>query len=259
MRYNAQKKKVGNYYSTPIFSFRCKCHLCSGWFEIRTDPQNAQYVVFEGARRQEDTWDPAENGGYAVFETEAPKASEGGDGDAFAALEKDTDQRTAVRIQKDRLSELEQVSARMSADPYAVSRSLRDKFRVEKRESLAKQRRDEGILEKYGLYADIELGNEETEVEDKASERWVAARENRGLSSTATSQPDLTSTIRRNTAARKFDVFDMDAEPISRVRLKRKNDDKPPEPPEAAPVLYSKTPTPTQTLLAGYASDSDSD
>lgn len=39
VRYNAQKKKVGNYYSTPIYGFRCKCHLCSGWFEIRTDPK----------------------------------------------------------------------------------------------------------------------------------------------------------------------------------------------------------------------------
>ena len=39
VRYNAEKKKIGNYYSTPIFSFRCKCHLCSGWFEIQTDPK----------------------------------------------------------------------------------------------------------------------------------------------------------------------------------------------------------------------------
>ena len=39
VRYNAQKRKVGAYYSTPIYAFRCKCHLCSGWFEIRTDPK----------------------------------------------------------------------------------------------------------------------------------------------------------------------------------------------------------------------------
>jgi hypothetical protein len=39
VRYNARKQKVGNYYSTPIFGFKCKCHLCDGWFEIRTDPK----------------------------------------------------------------------------------------------------------------------------------------------------------------------------------------------------------------------------
>lgn len=39
VRYNAEKKQVGSYYTTPIWSFRCKCHLCKNWFEIRTDPQ----------------------------------------------------------------------------------------------------------------------------------------------------------------------------------------------------------------------------
>src|SRR6201996_4533646 len=45
VRYNAEKKKIGMYYSTPIFSFRCKCHLCSGWFEIKTDPQVRPYAL----------------------------------------------------------------------------------------------------------------------------------------------------------------------------------------------------------------------
>ena len=46
VRYNAEKKKIGAYFSTPIFSFRCKCHLCDGWFEIQTDPKvsRALYV-----------------------------------------------------------------------------------------------------------------------------------------------------------------------------------------------------------------------
>ena len=69
VRYNAEKKKVGMYYSTPIYNFRCKCHLCSNWFDIQTDPQNTRYVVVSGARRKEEDWDPEENGGYAVLGT----------------------------------------------------------------------------------------------------------------------------------------------------------------------------------------------
>lgn len=46
VRYNAEKKKVGSYYSTPIFSFRCKCHLCDGWFEIQTDPKVCMWFPF---------------------------------------------------------------------------------------------------------------------------------------------------------------------------------------------------------------------
>lgn len=39
VRYNAEKKKIGNYYSTPILQFRMRCHLCSNWIEIHTDPK----------------------------------------------------------------------------------------------------------------------------------------------------------------------------------------------------------------------------
>ncbi|KAE8857586.1 hypothetical protein PTNB73_08834 [Pyrenophora teres f. teres] len=44
VRFNAEKKKVGNYYSTPIWSFRMKHSACGGWWEIRTDPQKSDEV-----------------------------------------------------------------------------------------------------------------------------------------------------------------------------------------------------------------------
>ncbi|XP_037567735.1 C2 domain-containing protein 5-like [Dermacentor silvarum] len=60
VRYNAEKSKVGMYYSTPIYKFRMKCHLCDNHFEIKTDPQNMDYEIISGARRQERRWDPSE-------------------------------------------------------------------------------------------------------------------------------------------------------------------------------------------------------
>lgn len=38
VRYNAEKTKIGMYYSTPVYQFRMKCHLCDNHFEIKTDP-----------------------------------------------------------------------------------------------------------------------------------------------------------------------------------------------------------------------------
>ena len=37
-RYNAEKSKVGMYYTTPVYQFRMKCHLCDNYFVIKTDP-----------------------------------------------------------------------------------------------------------------------------------------------------------------------------------------------------------------------------
>ena len=39
VRYNAEKTKIGNYFTTPILQFRMKCHLCDGHYEIKTDPK----------------------------------------------------------------------------------------------------------------------------------------------------------------------------------------------------------------------------
>jgi coiled-coil domain-containing protein 130 len=38
-RFNAEKKHVGNYFSTKIWSFRMKCASCTNWFEFQTDPK----------------------------------------------------------------------------------------------------------------------------------------------------------------------------------------------------------------------------
>ncbi|MEQ2281347.1 hypothetical protein AMECASPLE_029286 [Ameca splendens] len=61
VRYNAEKKKVGNYYTTPIYRFRMKCHLCINYIEMQTDPATCDYVIVSGARRKEERWDMAEN------------------------------------------------------------------------------------------------------------------------------------------------------------------------------------------------------
>ena len=45
VRYNAEKKKVGNYYTTPIYRFRMKCHLCDNHFEIETDPKVRKKMI----------------------------------------------------------------------------------------------------------------------------------------------------------------------------------------------------------------------
>lgn len=51
MRFNAEKKQIGMYHSTRIWSFRMRTPCCQGTIEIHTDPKNAEYVIVSGARR----------------------------------------------------------------------------------------------------------------------------------------------------------------------------------------------------------------
>merc|ERR1719427_676139 len=61
VRYNAEKKKIGKYYSTVVYKFRMRCHLCEDYFEIQTDPQNCDYKILSGARRKEERWNAKDN------------------------------------------------------------------------------------------------------------------------------------------------------------------------------------------------------
>lgn len=74
VRFNAEKTKVGSYYSTPIFRFKMRCHWCEKFFEMETDPANRDYKIISGLRRQERKWDPSANGQFAPEGTSAASA-----------------------------------------------------------------------------------------------------------------------------------------------------------------------------------------
>ncbi|KAJ4495135.1 DUF572-domain-containing protein [Lentinula edodes] len=174
VRYNAEKKKIGNYYSTPIFSFRCKCHLCDGWFEIQTDPKNTRYVVVSGARQKDEEWDPEENGGFAVHDTDGNSAPV----DPLAALEKTTDaQIHQTKVQIPRLESLMDVSDRYNSDPYSLSLKARKHFREDKKIWKEKEKSDTQVKDRYALPTNLSLAEEDGETIKEAKEQWRKGRE----------------------------------------------------------------------------------
>jgi coiled-coil domain-containing protein 130 len=127
VRFNAEKKKIGNYFSTPIFSFRMKHVACGGWIEIRTDPKNTAYVVMEGARKRDLGDDKVEEGDVKILTQEEREALRE---NAFAALEVKVEDKKMLEYSKKRLEELQDLSEKQWEDPYEKNKRLRDKFRA---------------------------------------------------------------------------------------------------------------------------------
>ncbi|KAL3450033.1 CWC16 protein [Aspergillus insuetus] len=153
VRFNAEKKKVGNYHSTPIYSFRFKHSVCGGWIEIRTDPKNTAYVVTEGGRRRDYGID---EDGNAVGEIMVGKAgAEAGKDDPFAKIEGKIEDKRAVDEARTRILELQRRQNRDWDDPYAVSRRLRRGFRAERKVLEKKEKGMEAIREKMSLGIEI--------------------------------------------------------------------------------------------------------
>jgi coiled-coil domain-containing protein 130 len=126
VRFNAEKKKVGNYFSTPIFSFRMKHVACGGWIEIRTDPKNTAYVVTEGARKRDLGEDKARDGDFRILTQDEREVLRG---NAFAALEGKVEDKKRLEHSKQRLEELQELSEQQWEDPYERNRKLRKSFR----------------------------------------------------------------------------------------------------------------------------------
>ena len=152
VRFNAEKKKVGNYYTTPIYSFRMKHAPCGGVLEIRTDPKNTAYVVTEGGKKR-DTGEDKELKGGIVLKTEEER--ELLRNDAFAALECKVVDKKQAEGDHSRIRELARLRERDWADPYSESQKLRRTLRRERREREQDERRDEALKERMSLGIDL--------------------------------------------------------------------------------------------------------
>jgi len=141
VRYNAEKKCIGNYFSTKIWQFRMKCAMCQNWMEVRTDPEHSDYVIYSGARKKVETWEPTAEDGFIKMKDaeEAKKLAE----DPFYKLEHQHADEKKMIDSTPVLQKLQEMMEPM-ADDYALSQKLRKRFRDEKKE-LEKQR-TEGAL-----------------------------------------------------------------------------------------------------------------
>lgn len=155
VRFNAEKKKVGNYYSTPIYSFRMKHTACGGWIEIRTDPKNTAYVVVEGGRKRDTGEDKELQPGEIAIRPPGVRTEDPAEKDPFAKIEgKVTDKRRAD-TETSRILELQKRQNRDWDDPYEKSRRLRRTFRAERKGLEKAEANREALKDKMSLGIDL--------------------------------------------------------------------------------------------------------
>ena len=159
-RYNAEKKKAGMYFSTPIYEFTMKCATCPQKFVIRTDPEHRDYEFVSGIRRKvegynEDTAQAA--GAMVVGEEDGRVLAQSGrvlantkarrSVDAFASLEHAEEDKRKARTAAARLEQLEQLAATRSERAYELNKALRSTARAARQaeQSLQAEARARGL------------------------------------------------------------------------------------------------------------------
>lgn len=136
VRFNAEKKAVGHYFSTKIYSFRMCCPSCSQTIEIRTDPEHRDYAVTAGARRKNETWEtgPEINGAVKVLLDEREKVA--AKSDILLNLERKEDDRQRGLADKKALCAIMEREAGRE-DAFLLNRMARDRNREARHEQAA--------------------------------------------------------------------------------------------------------------------------
>ncbi|XP_074990338.1 putative splicing factor YJU2B isoform X1 [Calonectris borealis] len=147
VRYNAEKKKVGTYYTTPIYRFRMKCHLCVNYIEMQTDPAGCDYVIVSGARRKEERWDMRDNEQVLPTEREEKEKLET---DAMFRLEHGAADRAALQRAAPTLASLQEAQSAWK-DDFALNSRLRRRFREEKKTLREEEEEAAALQAKTGL------------------------------------------------------------------------------------------------------------
>ncbi|CAO3608229.1 unnamed protein product [Cunninghamella echinulata] len=161
VRYNAEKKQIGKYYSTPILQFRMKCHLCNNWIEIHTDPQHAEYVVVSGARKKVETWQPDKEDNVIILhgnDDNGKNIKEKLEQDPIFRLEHGIQDKSASAAKIPVLTQLQRLNDQQWKDPYTLSQQIRHQQIEEKANQLK---------EKHSLHIDLLPESEKDTLEAK--------------------------------------------------------------------------------------------
>lgn len=153
IRANAEKKQIGKFHSTPVFSFRFKHTICGGWLEIHTDPANTEYVVASGGRRRDYGPDERIEEGELAFLTAEERGRRRED--AFAALEGKVDEKKVETKNKERIEELYDAQHRAWEDPYTLNQKLRSTFRIRRKELEVEKQNKKDMQERFGIGFEI--------------------------------------------------------------------------------------------------------
>ncbi|KAI4313977.1 hypothetical protein L6164_026920 [Bauhinia variegata] len=129
VRFNAEKKQVGNYYSTKIWSFTMKSACCKHEIIIQTDPKNCEYVIISGARKKTEDFDVED---AETFELPADE-ERGKLADPFYRLEHQEQDLKKKKEAEPVLVRLQRMSDARHSDDYAINKSLRAQLRAQKK------------------------------------------------------------------------------------------------------------------------------
>eukprot|EP00898_Chlorokybus_atmophyticus_P007695 jgi/Chlat1/7927/Chrsp68S07358 len=132
VRFNAEKKQIGKYLSSKIWSFTMKAPCCRQTIEIHTDPKNAEYIVVQGAERKIETYEAVDAEVLELADKERLN-------DPLARLEHVEDDARRAQEEAPRLARIQRMNAERHGQDYSRNKALRKTLRDQKKRVAAEE------------------------------------------------------------------------------------------------------------------------
>jgi coiled-coil domain-containing protein 130 len=187
VRFNAEKCRVGNYFSSTIWGFRMKAPCCKRVIEIHTNPKETDYDVVSGARRKASTMIHEKEGEGDIRDGDAGGDMGGKRGSGIAKLERSMMKERAIFEQRQDLERLKEISYDRYGEDVEKNRELRRSMRNARNEMRKRERRRDEL----GLSKEVAL------LPETALDRLRASAvvfQSRSRASTAKRRRDIMST-----------------------------------------------------------------
>ena len=199
VRFNAEKKQVGTYYTSKVWSFRMKTPCCKSSLEIRTDPKNSEYEVVSGAtrKRSSELNERGSEGDNLFVDLLSEEERQAKVVDPFEQLERNKEQKEAVSSEGQRIQSL---LDRNALDNYEMNRKLRGQNRALRKQEKALAREGKAL----GLSDDIKLLPKRAEDDLQASLAMLERQRQDGIERAASSSRRNS---RRRQAIQKESIF----------------------------------------------------
>ncbi|KAL8269989.1 hypothetical protein Esti_006089 [Eimeria stiedai] len=159
VRFNAEKRRVGAYFSTPVYSFSFSCPSCNRPFVITTDPKRARYLCTQGLKQRLGDEPDAASGNPRLLQPEERERLAANpvlereeklvsrrqrqllllQQEEQRLAEEETPQQQQLRecISSQRLAAAQLLLQQQQADDYAANRLMRQQLQQRKRAAAA--------------------------------------------------------------------------------------------------------------------------
>lgn len=138
VRFNAEKRTVGHYFSTKILEFSMKCCFCDNTLKIQTDPKSCEYIPTAGLKRKVETF-AAEDA--ETMEYRSAEERQEINNDPMLKLETTAEDLTKAKQSHNQIESLIALNElKDSSDvQYDLNLKVRKRFREWKKEEIARE------------------------------------------------------------------------------------------------------------------------